>query len=100
MFEYKVSVSDGDVLVELKGRLDSGAAPNLHKDLAALAGEGVKEVIFDAEGLEYIASAGLRVIIFSKHRFGNETEIIVKGASEAVKEVLEITGTTHFVSVL
>lgn len=97
MFEFDVKNNDGEMEVKLKGRLDATVAPELHSELAKFQGQDIKKVTFDVGELEYIASAGLRVIIFSKQKLGADTQIFMKDVSEDVKSVIEMTGCDNFV---
>lgn len=100
MFEFDVKENGGEVDVKLKGRLDATVAPGLHSELAKFQGQDIKKVTFDVGELEYIASAGLRVIIFSKQKLGADTQIFMKDVSEDVKSVIEMTGCDNFVTFL
>ncbi len=97
MFDFTVKEQDGNVDVDLVGRLDATVAPKLHEALTALKGKDIKRVTFNAKELAYIASAGLRVIIFAKQKLGVDTEIVMKDVRSEVKEVLEMTGCDNFV---
>lgn len=98
MFEFEVKENGGEVTAKLKGRLDATVAPQLHGELGKFQGRDIKKVTFDVGELEYIASAGLRVIIFSKQKLGANTEIFMKDVSEDVKSVIEMTGCDNFVT--
>ena len=100
MFDFKVSDNEGNVDVELKGRLDATVAPQLHGEMAKLQGKGIKKVTFHMKELDYIASAGLRVIIFAKQKLGTDTQIFMKDVNDDVKQVLEMTGCDNFVTIL
>lgn len=96
MFEFDVVNNAGKVDVALKGRLDATVAPELHSKMAELEGD-ISEVTFDATELEYIASAGLRVIIFAKQKLGTDTKIFMKGVNDDIMEVIEMTGCDNFI---
>ena len=98
MFTFDVKNNDGVVDVTLKGRLDAVVAPNLHTELEKLVGSGVKKITFFAKELDYIASAGLRVILFAKQKLGADTEVVLKDAQESVKSVVEMTGFNSFIT--
>ena len=100
MFEFNVTNNDGEVDVDLKGRLDATVAPQLHEEMAKLQGSDIKKVTFNVKELEYIASAGLRVIIFAKQKLGADTEIFMKDVTDDVKQVIEMTGCDNFVTIL
>lgn len=100
MFDFNIKKNGGEVDVKLVGRLDASVAPELHSKMAEMQGQDIKKVTFDVKELEYIASAGLRVIIFAKQKLGADTEIFMKDASEEVRSVIEMTGCDNFVTMI
>ena len=80
-----------EAIVEIVGRLDTTTAPALDKtineDMA-----GVKTLILDFKGLEYISSAGLRVLLNAQKKMQKIGEMKVMNVNESVMEVFEITG--------
>ena len=84
-------VSEGEKLkVSLAGRLDTSTAPELEAELSNLA--GVKELEFDFTQLEYISSAGLRVLLSSQKVMNNQGTMVIKNVNDVIMEVFEITG--------
>jgi len=82
--------SNGDSLVvELTGRLDTTTAPELE---AALELDGVKDLVLDFLNLEYISSAGLRVILAAQKKMSSQGSMVVRNVNDTIKEVFEITG--------
>lgn len=98
-FEYKINSDGGIVNVKLKGYLDATNASGLLDEMKTLIGTDIKKIIFDAEELEYIASAGLRVIIFTKQKIGYDCDVILKSPQEAVVSVIEMSGLDNFVTI-
>lgn len=82
--------------VAIKGRLDTTTAPQLEAELKSSL-DGVKELIFDIKELEYISSAGLRVLLTAQKTMNKQGKMTVTGASKAVMEIFEVTG---FVDIL
>lgn len=94
MLEVTSRIDGNAVIVKIAGRVDSTNAPQLDSQIEA-AGPS-ERLVLDAEGLEYISSAGLRVIL--KHRKKHaDTEIV--NASTEVYEILDMTGFTEMMSV-
>ena len=89
MIEIKRNVEN--TVVELVGRLDTTTAPSLEKMLNEDIGES-KNLIFDFKGLEYISSAGLRVLLSAQKRMQKIGFMKVINVCEEVMEVFEITG--------
>lgn len=82
----------GELVVALRGRLDTGTAPQLASHLDEL-GELPAHLVFDLSGLEYLSSAGLRMLLVAhKGAAAHGGGLTVRGASDAVREVLELTG--------
>ena len=85
---------NGDVLeIALEGRLDTATAPQLDEVINTCK-EDYKVMVFDFENLEYISSAGLRVLLSANkmNNLSGKGPIIVKNANEIVREVFEVTG--------
>ena len=74
-----------------EGYLDTTTAPELGAVLET-ALEGVKELTFDLEKLEYISSSGLRQLLFAQKTMGRKGSMKVINANETVREIFEITG--------
>ena len=82
---------DGNTLtISVEGRLDLNSAPELEKKIELQ--DEVENLIFDFEKLEYISSAGLRVILTLQDIMQNRGTMIIKNLNDDVKEVFEITG--------
>ena len=75
----------------LTGRVDTTTAPDLEKAVNENI-EGVENLTFDFKDLEYISSAGLRVLLASQKIMNKQGNMVVKDASEDVKEIFEVTG--------
>lgn len=100
MLEFSVN-QNGEVLdVELKGRLDATYAPQLMDEMNQFGGSAVTKIVYHVAELEYIASAGLRVIIFSKQKIGQNAEVVLEKPCETVISVIDMTGLTNFVTVV
>ena len=80
-----------EVTIELVGRLDTTTAPSLDKTINEDIKE-VKDLILDLKGLEYISSAGLRVLLSAQKKMQKIGSMKVVNVCEAVMEVFEMTG--------
>lgn len=80
-----------ELTVELSGRLDTNTAPELEAALKT-ALEGVEELTFDFEKLDYISSAGLRVLLAAQKTMNKQGEMRVVHVNETVMEIFEVTG--------
>ena len=80
-----------EVVVELVGRLDTTTAPVLDKTITEDLAD-VKKLVLDMKGLEYISSAGLRVLLSAQKKIQKIGYMKVVNVCEAVMEVFEMTG--------
>lgn len=87
----KLTKNDSEMVVALTGRLDTTTAPSLEQSLNENTGE-VKSLVFDMSALEYISSAGLRVLLAAQKRMQKQGSMKLTGVSEEVMEVFEMTG--------
>ena len=77
--------------IEITGRLDTTTAPVLDKTINEDI-EGTKDLILDMKGLEYISSAGLRVLLSAQKKMMKIGAMKVVNVCESVMEVVEMTG--------
>jgi anti-anti-sigma factor len=84
----------GDVLIlDVSGRLDASTSGSAHDALVSFANSGAKRVVLDLDKLDYVTSAGLRVILtLAKLLQFSRGELKICRASAPVKEVLEASG--------
>ena len=82
----------------LEGRLDTVTAPQLEAELKASI-DGVTELTLDLAALEYISSAGLRVLLSAQKTMNKQGEMVVKNVNETVREVFEVTGFTDILTI-
>jgi len=97
--KFKVEYADNKVKITLQGRLDASNAPALSEEISKHKGKTINEMIFLTKDLEYISSAGIRVIVFSKQKVGENSKIFLIGASETVLDVIKMTGLANFMIV-
>lgn len=85
------TVENEKVTLKVAGRLDTTTAPELE---AALDGaiDNAKDLVFDLSGLEYISSAGLRVILKAQKAMNTKGSMKLTGVNDSIMEVFDITG--------
>ena len=80
------------VTLEITGRLDTTTAPNLEEVIVELS-QDVKELVFEISELEYISSAGIRILLGAYKKMNSNHGIMrIEKASDMVREVFEMTG--------
>ena len=96
--EIKKNQTGDTLILEIIDRLDAATAPQLEKELNSSL-DGIKTLVLDFAKLEYIASAGLRVLLVAQKRMNKQGSMTIKNVSEEVKEVLEMTGFINFLHI-
>ena len=89
----KIEEIDGKFVATLAGELDTPAAQEAEEVLKPLYQTGGKDVIIDCNGLEYIASSGLRILInILKGAKAGGSKVILRGVNDDIKNVFNLTG--------
>ena len=93
-------MKDGNALtIALEGRLDTMTAPELEAALKT-APDGVTELTFDFEKLEYISSAGLRVLLGAQKTMNVQGTMKVAHVNEIIAEIFEVTGFADILTIV
>lgn len=82
----------------LEGRLDTVTAPQLEAEVKDNV-DGVKELVFDFEKLEYVSSAGLRVLLASQKIMNKQGTMCIRHVNEVIMEVFEVTGFSDILTI-
>ena len=90
-------VNGNTLEIALEGRLDTMTAPQLEAELASL--DGVESLVLDCSKLEYISSAGLRVLLSAHKVMSCRGGMKITNINEIVREVLEVTGFTDILTI-
>lgn len=85
------NVNGSELTMKLKGRLDTTTAPMLEADLKQSI-SGVEKLIFDFTELEYLSSAGLRVLLAAQKVMNKQGEMVVRNVNDTIAEIFEVTG--------
>ena len=80
-----------ELTLTLNGRLDTTTAPELENAIKENIA-GVTNLVMDFAGLEYLSSAGLRVILSAQKTMNKQGEMVIRNVNETINEVFEITG--------
>jgi anti-anti-sigma factor len=97
----KETKTDKATVLAVEGRVDSGTSAELEKKLIALIEiGGVKDIAMDFSAMDYISSAGLRVLLMAAKKAGKlGGKIVLAGLSANVKEVFDISGFSNIFSI-
>jgi len=87
--------ADGVLVIYLNGRLDAGTAGGLQQEISQLVQDGEERLLINFENLDYISSAGLRVLITTvKLLKSRQGKLVLSSMSSSIFEVLKISGFT------
>lgn len=87
-----IKTTEGTTLnIALEGRLDTTTAPQLEVELKGSM-DSVTELNMDFEKLEYLSSAGLRVILAAQKTMNKQGKMVVRHVNETIREIFEVTG--------
>ena len=87
----EIKKNEKELTIEVVGRLDTITAPVLENTIGENIG-GIQSLILDFKGLEYISSAGLRILLGAQKKMKDHGSMKLVGVCEEVMEVLEMTG--------
>lgn len=87
-----------ELAVVVEGRLDTITAPELEKELNESL-EGVTSLIFDLKKLDYVSSAGLRVLLSAQKKMNKQGEMKLIHVNETIMEIFEVTGFSDILTI-
>ena len=93
----EIKKMSAETVIELSGRLDTSTAPILDKTISEDISENTN-LVLDLKGLEYISSAGLRVLLSAQKRMQKNGSMKLKNVCEEVMDVFEMTGFADILS--
>lgn len=82
-------IKESAMNVALEGRLDTTTAPELEAELQL---DGITELVLDFEKLDYVSSAGLRVLLAAQKVMNRQGSMLIRNVNEGIMEIFEITG--------
>ena len=98
MLDINKNIENGKAVFALEGRLDTATAPELDLELKA-ALPGLSKLTLDFEKLEYISSAGLRVLLSTQKVMAKQGDMNLINVNETVMEIFEVTGFTDILTI-
>lgn len=91
--QFKATENSGIYTVNIEGNVDTNSAPDVKSGLDELIGAGASKIVMDLSFMEYISSAGLRVLLLTgKQLKGSSGELRLCGMNESVRDVFDISG--------
>lgn len=98
MLNIESKKNAAELTVALAGRLDTNTAPELETALN-MSLDGVKTLLIDMEQLDYISSAGLRVLLAAQKTMNKQGEMKVLHVNETIMEIFEVTGFSDILTI-
>ena len=92
------TVNGSELTVALEGRLDTTTSPELEKELRESL-EGITALTLDLEKLEYISSAGLRVLLSAQKTMNKQGTMKLTNVGEVILEIFEVTGFSDILTI-
>ncbi len=99
-FTLTSDTQNGIAKIQMTGELDANVANQLKVAVEKAAADKAKRLVLMVSELSYMASAGLRALVFAKQKMGSGVQIFVVGAQESVAETIEMTGFQNSVVML
>lgn len=96
-FTFSSEFDNGVGIITLEGELDGSSAESFRNAVSELSVQGLTRLVLMMSKLDYMASAGLRVLVFARQKMGATVDIYLVGATESVRETVEMTGFHHSV---
>ena len=93
-----INRNEGKLDISLEGRLDTSTAPELDEVLKDSL-PGVTDLTLNLEKLEYLSSAGLRVLLSAQKTMNKQGSMVVTGVNETIMEIFEITGFSDILTI-
>ncbi len=98
MLNINKTLENGTAAFALEGRLDTATAPELENALREVL-DGVHTLTLDMERLEYISSAGLRVLLSAQKAMNKQGRMTLTHVNEPIMEIFEITGFSEILTI-
>ena len=96
--EIKKAKNGNELSIAVTGKRDTTTAPLLEAELKRSIG-GVERLVFDLESLEYLSSAGLRVLLSAQKLMNRQGEMIIKNANDTIADIFEVTGFSNILTI-
>ena len=92
------NLNGAELTLTLVGRLDTTTAPQLEAELKASL-DGIAHLVLDMTGLDYLSSAGLRVLLGAQKQMNKQGDMVVRHVNETIAEVFDVTGFSDILTI-
>ncbi|MGN1113335.1 MAG: STAS domain-containing protein [Acutalibacteraceae bacterium] len=98
--QIKTDFSNKKLTVALSGRLDTITSPQLEEEVNRFSLDEINEIVIDANELEYISSAGLRIVLMLHKKMAAQNgQLRLLNVNEMIKEIFDMTGMSDFLDI-
>ena len=98
MLSINKKIENGTTVFSLAGRLDTTTAPELEQEIKSSL-DGVSELVMDMKELDYISSAGLRVLLSAQKVMNKQGSMTIHNANDTILEIFEVTGFSDILTI-
>ncbi len=91
------TMENNKAILSVEGWLDTNSAPELGREIEALS--DIESLILDFDKLEYISSAGLRILLSTQKTMNKQGSMVIKNVNEDVMDIFNITGFVDFLTI-
>ena len=95
--DFEVTRVENTLNVLLGKDLSVDNASSLSEELSKYSGQGIERIVFDATGLIYLTSSGIRTLLYAYQDLGSKPEFIFLNCAKEIYEVLDLVGMTRFI---
>lgn len=92
------TLNGNELTVNLIGRLDTTTAPQLDSELKQNI-SGVEKLVLDFAALEYLSSAGLRVLLATQKVMNKQGEMLIRNVNDTIQDIFEVTGFSEILTI-
>lgn len=95
--DFEVTRVENTLNILLGKDLSVDNASSLSEELSKYSGQGIERIVFDATGLIYLTSSGIRTLLYAYQDLGSKPEFIFLNCAKEIYEVLDLVGMTRFI---
>lgn len=92
------TLNGNELTVNLTGRLDTTTAPHLEAELKQNI-SGVEKLVLDFAALEYLSSAGLRILLAAQKAMNKQGTMIIRNVNDTIQDIFEVTGFNEILTI-
>jgi len=98
-FDVQLQMTEGVAKITLTGSLDAASAPQFKEIIERAAAQKAEKLVLFVKKLDFLASAGLQLLIYAKQKMGGNVDIYLIGSQGPVQDTLEMSGFHHSVHI-